>query len=121
MRVSPLGYKFQTPDNHRNKSSPNIQYMPVEFLHTSPNPISSIESRGSCVPILLSKGSTGSISMFSRVTEPWESTGGPLTNFMELKCSNCHFCPPSGSAHFLNEITNRSVKTGMKLESEHEN
>lgn len=60
------------------------------------------------------------MSTFSRMTGTCTSSGVTLAKPGVLKCFSCHFCPPSGSADFLSEITNRRVKMGLKLESEHE-
>ena len=48
------------------------------------------------------------------------SGAGRLAKLMVLKCFSCHFCPPFGSAAFFSEIANLRVKTGVRLESEHE-
>ena len=56
--------------------------------------------------------------MLSLAPDDLSASGGRFpAKWIGLKCSSCHFCPPSGSANFFSEIANRRVKMGLRLES----
>ena len=55
--------------------------------------------------------------MFSRKADARAPGEGSPMKSGELKCFNCHSCPPSGSADRLSETVNLMVNMGLMLET----
>ena len=54
--------------------------------------------------------------MSSRTVDICKSGERRLAKLTELKCFNCHSCPPSGSADRLSETANLMVNMGLRLQ-----
>ena len=55
----------------------------------------------------------------SRTADSRASGKGLATKLTELKCVNCHSCPPPGSADRLSDTANRMVNMGLRLQGRH--